>query len=442
MIKSPGFPTLACLILFCVAGGLAQSPPRENEPNGGILETGAKKPAGALCAEAEPAAEAPRHDDVIAERLVLWSLLNERGGDPMAYLNEINALDADELKRCLLVSGTMADPPLVTVIDLFVRLARKSPEDATKIGLPLVNSSPKFNAALADCVGDAFATWLALAPAEADAWYRSALEAGELVPKSSPGEGDARFAPNRNFPAIRFQAALGADLYEAESMAASLHEEDFARVLGEIREPVIVARFVRLLSPDLQGTAAKRAASDLAAKELAAAATWINQLEISDAARDSLRVEAIQTAHRLEEIDLDGVVEQAKAMGVLEESLPNLYYSAAIWSRLQDGVGWDPEGMDGILDWLRANFPGERVEIAVGRFIGGLGVYEFENSIALLERQTAGPGTLDKDLISGFADALCGSGGEKRIAELLGTVEAMPASRLREALVAEIKARR
>jgi hypothetical protein len=380
-------------------------------------------------------------------QLARWRKLHEVGPANMAvaptYMQDLNDLDAEDLKALLLEAEKLADLPPKLIIDLLLRLAEKSPPDATAIGVRLVNNAPKFNQSIANYVGKAFENWLAQDPAAAHAWYLRAVEAGELTPKIIPPDGMDQWAPDRHLAQIRFASLLQSNLPEAEAMMATMKAQDVAWGISRVKDPAIVAKFTRLLPPSQQTMAANPTATGLAFQDFSNAAEWIRSLEISDSARGDLFIDAMSAAQEGKKIDLAGIAEWVKTQPVSEDVLPDLLLRAATNASIVSFKGPQWESMGERTAWLRQNLPADQAEKTVGLLLGSLALDHMENGIKAYERELARSATPDPHLTAGFAEGLTTRGGtDDGIREATRIMETLPPGPLREESQAIIKKNR
>ena len=388
-------------------------------------------------AEASPrdAARANPKAPGAAELLRKWRRLHEVGPADMAearaYMTDLNAMEADGLRELLLEAERMGDLPAKLVQDILLRLTKKSPADATPIGVRLVNQAPKFNRNWADYVGQAFRRWLEQDPSAAHEWYVRASESGELTPKSVPPSIQDRWSPDRLLAGIQLAALLETNPTEAEEMMAQMRPEDVAMGINDLKDPDLIARVASRLPAENQFMATYATAERMAGSDLGQASDWIASLEVDASTRDKLSISALSIAQEMQKLDLEDVVRSLESLPISDEGLPELLLRAATNASLVPRKGWQWDTMGERTAWLRKNLPAEQAEPTVGRFLGTLARSDIDEAMKIYEQETRGT-TPDPRLSAEFAKGISEWGNDKAIGKALRIVEAMPEGPLRE----------
>ncbi|MGB6222157.1 hypothetical protein [Haloferula sp.] len=366
----------------------------------------------------------------VREILEDWRRLHEAGpennAEARAYTVDLNGMNGASLKELLLEAELIGDLPTRLIFDILLRLAEKSPKDATIIGARLVSSAPEFNKGWAEYVGKAFGNWLAEDPAAADAWYLSAAELGELTPNSIPPDGSDRWALDRLLAGVRFKAMLDTDPDAAEAMIGEMKAEDVAISVSSLRDTALIDRFVSQLPPSEQLMATTTPVTILARDDFDGVIGWISSMKITPSARDTLFTQAMESALLEAKLDLDGIAKLTKSLPITDDGLPYMLIRAATVAGDNAGADRKWSEMADRTSWLRQNLTPEQAEASVGRYLGSLTIYDVEKGLNAYENEVARSGIRDPNLTAAFAEELSTGRNETSIREALKMIETMP----------------
>lgn len=346
----------------------------------------------------------------------------------------------ENLKELLQEAEKMGYLPTSLVQDLFLRLARKSPADATAIGVRLVNHSKTFNRDLADHVGQTFEAWLAQDAAAAHEWYLNAQRLDQLVPKCIPSQEDDRWSPDRLLAGIRFAALIKSNIEEADAMMAQMRPEDVAMSLTRVEDPSVVARFTSKLPPSQQYLAANQTVFSMAYKDFGTALQWIGSLQVDASSRDKLVIHAVSAAQESRKLDLAAIEKSLASLPLSDSARPELLFTAAAQANLSNKNETRLETMGQRAQFLRRNLPTEKADLTVGRLLGYLAADDVSMGIQAYQ-QEASKRSVEPGLANGFVSGLRERGGDlqraKRVA--LEATATLPAEQPRQQMISALE---
>lgn len=354
----------------------------------------------------------------------------------LKYQSDLEALDVEALKELLLEAAKAGDFPPSLVADIFLRLARKSPADATVIGVQLVNHSKTFNRDLSDHVGVAFEAWLVQDPSAAHEWYLNARRLDQLTPKCIPSQDEDRWSPDRLLAGIRFADLIKSNIQEADTMMTQMRPEDVAMGLTRVKDPSVVAHFTSKLPPSQQYLAANGTVFSMAYKDFSSAVQWIESLQVDTNSRDKLVIHAVSAAQESRQLDLSGVEKWLASLPISESAMPDLLFLAAQNASLSYKTNTPFDSLDEYTQWMRRNLPSDSSARTVGRFLGSLAADDLAKGIRAYG-QEASRGPVDPGLATGFVAGLRERGGDlkSRKREALKFTEALPDGQPRQQMI-------